>query len=81
MVLYERERQDETVILIIGVDDRIIATSNAGVLKKVKAILTGQFIMKDLGNWKHFLGVDFKKTEGQVVMSQKRYVKKILERF
>lgn len=37
--------------------------------------------MKDLGKFKHFLGIDFNQTDGQVKMSQKRYVTKILERF
>ena len=37
--------------------------------------------MKDLGKLKHFLGIDFNPTDGQVKMLQKKYVTKILERF
>lgn len=48
-----------------GFDNLFIAASNRGVLKNVKA----------------FLGIHFEQREGQVVMSQKRYVNKIQQRF
>lgn len=79
--VYTREKHGEKIILIIWVDDLIIAASNEHVLTNVKVMLTEQFKMKDLGKLKHFLGIDFEQTEGQVVMSQKCYVNKILERF
>ena len=37
--------------------------------------------MKDLGLIKYFLGIEFTQEEGEVKMSQKRYLNKILERF
>ena len=37
--------------------------------------------MKDLGKLKDFLGIDFEQGEGEIKMSQKRYIAKILERF
>lgn len=78
--LYTKEKHDEKVILIIWVDDLIIAASNESVLTNVKTMLTEKFKMKDLGRLRHFLGIDFEQTEGQVVMSQKRYVNKILKK-
>lgn len=68
-------------MLLVWVDDFIIAASNEGVLNNVKMMLTERFKMKDLGKLRHFLGIDFNQTDGQVKMSQKRYVTKILERF
>lgn len=79
--VYMREKHDGKVILLIWVDDLIIAASNEDVLKSVKRMLAERFKMKDLGRLNHFLGIDFNQTEGQVKMSQKRYVNKILERF
>ena len=79
--VYTRENQNEKVILIIWVDDLILAASDESVLKSVKSMLTERFQMKDLGKMKHFLGIDFDQAEGQVKMSQKKYISKILERF
>ena len=79
--VYSRETHDEKVMLIVWVDDLILAASNYNVLNRVKGMLTERFKMKDLGKLKHFLGIDFDQTDGNVKMSQKRYVNKILERF
>ena len=69
------------MIILIWVDALIIAATSKIVLKEVKEMLTDRFKMKDLGKLKHFLGIDFEQTEGQVKMSQTKYVDKILERF
>lgn len=79
--VYTKHQHDEKVIIIIWVDDLIIAASNHSVLKSGKTMLTKRFQMKDLGKLKHFLGIDFDQSEGEVKMSQKRYVNKILQRF
>ena len=79
--VYTKEKHNEKVILIIWVDDLIIAASNENVLKNVKGILTERFKMKDLGKLRYFLGIDFKQEDGVVKMSQERYVSKILDRF
>ena len=75
------EKPNEKVVLLVWVDDLIIAASNEGLLKNVKMMFTEWFKMKDLRKLRHFLGMDFNQTDGQVRMSQKRYVTKILERF
>ena len=66
---------------IIWVDDLIVAASDEDVLNSVKRMLAERFKMKDLERLNHFLGIDFKQTEGQVTMSQQRYATKIQERF
>lgn len=79
--VYTKEKPNEKVILIVWVDDLIIAANNESVLKNVKRMLTERFKMKDMGRLKHFLGIDFEQSEGLVKMSQERYVRKILDRF
>ena len=78
---YTREKQNEKVILIIWVDDLIIGANNEEVVKSIKRILTDRFKMKDLGKLNNFLGIDFNQSDGQITMSQQRYVNKILSRF
>lgn len=74
--VFTRERQNEKVTLIIWVDDLIIAATCERVLNWVKEVLTK---MKDMGKLKHFLGIDFEQTDGEVKMSQERYVRKTLK--
>lgn len=69
------------IILLIWVDDLIIAANSEKVVKEVKKMLNEKFKMKDLGRLKNFLGIDFDQTENLVKMSQKKYVTKILKRF
>ena len=79
--VYAKETEEGKVIIIIWVDDLIIAASNEKILKEVKGMLSAKFKMKDLGRLKHFLGIDFNQSDGCVKMSQEKYVNKILERF
>lgn len=79
--VYARESKDGKVIIIIWVDDLIIAASNEERLREVKEMLAEKFKMKDLGRLKHFLGIDFNQSDGCVNMSQEKYTNKILERF
>ena len=79
--VYTRESQKGKVIILIWVDDIILAGSSEDILRSVKGMLTERFQMKDLGRLRHFLGIDFEQKEGQVTMSQTKYIDKILERF
>lgn len=79
--VYKRELEHEKVIILIWVDDLVIAASDERALKTVKEMLTGKFQMKDLGRLKNFLGITFDQCDGGVNMSQQSYVGKLLERF
>lgn len=79
--VYSKQTESERVILLIWVDDLIIAARDNQTVTNVKEMLGAKFKMKDLGKLKHFLGIDFTQREGEVKMSQKRYITKILERF
>ncbi|KAF2344883.1 Reverse transcriptase RNA-dependent DNA polymerase [Trinorchestia longiramus] len=47
--VYVRESDSGKVIIIVRVDDLILASSNAVVLREVKRLLSNKFKMKDLG--------------------------------
>lgn len=79
--VYAKETIHGKAIIIIWVDDLIIAASNEEVMKDVKKMLSENFKMKDLGKLKHFLGIHFTQSDGHVTMSQEEYANKILERF
>ena len=79
--VYSRESEKEKVILLVWVDDLLIAGSNNTSLNDVKEMLKRRFKMKDMGPLKHFLGIDFKQSEGEIKMTQKRHIERMLIRF
>ena len=79
--VYIRQSDTEKVILLIWVDDLIIAANNTNSLCDVKEMLQRKFKMKDLGELRHFLGIDFTQNEGEIKMCQSRHITKVLERF
>ncbi len=79
--IFSKHDGRDIVILLIWVDDMILASSSASMLEDVKRTLSKKFKMKDLGVISRFLGIDFKVQPGKIEMSQKSYLQKILQRF
>ena len=80
--VYVRTTEDERcVIVIVWVDDIIIATSDSNSLQSVKKSLKDRFKMTDLGVLKWFLGTEFQCSESSIKMNQTRYIEKILAKF
>ena len=78
--VYTRNSKDATVILLVWVDDIIIATSGEQLLLETKNLLKLKFKMTDLGRLSRFLGIQFK-YDGGITMDQTHYLKKILSRY
>lgn len=79
--IYRKQAGEDIIIVIIWVDDLIIAASSNKELNRFKNSMKNKFNMKDLGRISHFLGIGFEQTNGKIKMSQKGYVMKMLERF
>ena len=69
------------IIIIVWVDDLIIAGSNLKAVESVKSILTQRFKMKDFGVIKEFLGIEFVFENDCVKLHQEKYIQKILIKF
>ncbi|MCO5592908.1 hypothetical protein L7F22_046912 [Adiantum nelumboides] len=54
-------------------DDLIIGGDALEDVEHVKSLLNKQFDMKDLGELRHFLGIDMIRNEGGIWLSQKKY--------
>ena len=76
-----RTTNGRSVILIVWVDDIIIAATDFDLLAKVKQSLSKRFEMKDLGELKWFLGTEFRRNKNRIQMNQTRYIQKILLKF
>ena len=73
--------KNEMMIVIVWVDDLMLAASNETLMHDMKQVFVNKFKMKDLGRLSYFLGIEFEQNENSVTMSQKRYISKVLERF
>ena len=79
--VYRKEIGPHVLIVILWVDDIIVACSDIHVMTQFKESMKAQFKMKDLGPISSFLGIRFKQTNGMITMNQKEYVTKLLDRF
>ena len=82
--VYFHKLQDESFIyLILYVDDMLIASRNKGEICKLKAQLSKEFEMKDLGEVKKILGMEIARDRqrGTLCLTQKQFMKKVLQRF
>jgi len=80
---YVKSFDNSYIILLLYVDDMLIAGSSIEEINNLKKQLSKQFAMKDLGAAKQILGMRIirDKANGTLKLSQSEYVKKVLSRF
>jgi len=77
--LYSCIANDRVCYLIIHVDDLLVVSNDLTLISKLQNHLTERFELKDLGNAKHFLGIDINKDDdGNYHLSQSQYIDKIV---
>lgn len=66
------------IYLLLYVDDMLIATKDKSEIAKLKAQLSSEFEMKDLGAAKKILGMEItrERHSGKLYLSQKGYIEK-----
>ena len=80
--VYFKTGSGELIIIIIWVDDIVLAATSIECMNKAKELLKGKFKMKDLGQISNFLGIRFvQKEAGILEMDQSKYLCNILEKF
>ena len=80
---YKRFGNGDFIILLLFVDDMLVAGPNNDRIKELKAQLAKEFEMKDLGLANKILGMQIYRDRNnrKIWLSQKNYLKKILQRF
>jgi hypothetical protein len=80
---YVKSFDNSYIILLLYVDDTLIAGSSIEEINNLKKQLSKQFAMKDLGPAKQILGMRIirDRANGTLKLAQTEYVKKILSRF
>ena len=80
--VYYRYGGGEGVILCLYVDDILIFGSSLKAIEEVKAFLTNNFEMKDLGEADVILNIKLlREGDGGITLLQTHYVEKVLRRF
>ncbi|KAL7000929.1 hypothetical protein U1Q18_052374 [Sarracenia purpurea var. burkii] len=82
--VYVRSFDDGSYIfLLLYVDDMLIAAKSMVEVNRLKKLLGKEFDMKDLGAARKILGMEIRRDRpaGKLWVSQKDYVRKVLERF
>ncbi|CAL1409432.1 unnamed protein product [Linum trigynum] len=77
--LFIRRTVDGIIVLLIYVDDMVITGSDAEGILELKASLHRSFNLKDLGDVEYFLGLQVQRSAHGLFVSQKKYIKDLLD--
>ncbi|KAK0585008.1 hypothetical protein LWI29_022138 [Acer saccharum] len=80
---YFKKVKSSFIILLLYVDDMLVAGADLEEINNLKKQLSSEFEMKDLGAAKQILGMRISRNEqeGTLKLSQAEYVRKVLQRF
>ncbi|WVZ56049.1 hypothetical protein U9M48_006635 [Paspalum notatum var. saurae] len=67
-------------LLLLYVDDMIITGDDPQFIAFIKARLSEQFLMSDLGSLRYFLGIEISSIPEGFYLSQKKYIQSLLDR-
>ena len=70
---------NDIVNILIYVDDQVITGSNLKVIQSTKLFFSTQFLMKDMGPIRYFLGLEVDHTPQGFFLSQKKYISNLLD--
>ena len=79
--VYFMRVNDNSIIVLVWVDDILIAASSDKLLGQFKSMLKSSFRMKDLGPISFFLGMRITQYPEKIELDQTEYLKKVLIRF
>ena len=76
------KRSDRTLtFVVLYVDDLLICCSDAKELEDLKLRLASEFSMKDLGPVKLFMGLEIERSDDKLIISQQKFIEKVLCKF
>ncbi|KAJ0565281.1 putative RNA-directed DNA polymerase [Helianthus annuus] len=79
--LYVLSKPSVFVVLLVYVDDIIVTGNNNLEINKVKALLSSNFQIKDLGILKYFLGLEVVYDKNGLCLNQRKYCLELLAEF
>ena len=81
--IYMKVNWSKFIILILYVDDILLAANDVGLLHDIKKFLSKNFKMKNMGKESYVIGIEIfrDRSQGLLGLSQRTYIEKVLERF
>ena len=81
--IYLKISGSKICIIVLYVDDMLLASNNMGMILETKQFLSKNFDMKDLGEASYVIGIEIHRDRscGLLGLSQKNYIEKVLKRF
>lgn len=67
--------------MLVYFDDLIVTGDNEDEILQTKENLSVRFHMKELGQLKHFLGLEIDRTQGGIFLHQQKYSRDLLKKF
>ncbi|XP_022014404.1 uncharacterized mitochondrial protein AtMg00810-like [Helianthus annuus] len=69
------------VVLLVYVDDIVLTGNCEHEINKIKSLLKNEFLIKDLGLLKYFLGIEVIKSNNGICLSQRKYCMDLLNEY
>jgi len=81
--LYIKQENDETIYLILFVDDLLICGKTMKKINEIKTKLSCKFAMKDLGEVRTYLGINIKYDykNNEMKLDQSEYIESLAEKY
>ena len=76
--VYVMRRGKELAILLIWVDDILLASNSPSLKQEIKNHLKQDLEINDLGKLRYFLGMEINDVDGGILLNQKRYATELL---
>lgn len=79
--LFVKARDGKLAIVLVYVDDLIITGDDVEEIRRTKENLSVRFQMKELGELKHFLGLEVDRTGKGFFLGQQKYARDFLQKY
>uniref|UniRef100_A0A251T6N3 Putative zinc finger, CCHC-type n=1 Tax=Helianthus annuus TaxID=4232 RepID=A0A251T6N3_HELAN len=79
--LYIKSTKEGKLVICLYVDDLIIASNSMKLISEFKDEMKKEFEMTDMGKLHYFLGMEVSYEDGNIILSQKKYMRNLLEKY
>ena len=76
--LFTRQKDQSFLIILVYVDDVLVARNNKDEIEEFKLLLDQRFKNKDLGDLRYFLGLEVARSNQGITICQRKYVLEVL---
>ncbi|GJT61010.1 uncharacterized mitochondrial protein-like protein [Tanacetum coccineum] len=79
--LFTKNKNGVFIALLVYVDDIVVSGNNIDEINIVKQFLSSNFVIKDLGKLKYFLGIEVLESNDNLYLTQRKYCLEVLAEF